>query len=287
MKALLSCISIASLAILMSCSKSSDDGGVNPVVTPVVTAPVDKNWAFETTPVFADEFDVNGAPDPAKWTYDIGGSGWGNNELQYYSNLLTNSSIDAGKLSITARKEPLNGKDYSSARLLSKNTGDFLYGRVEVKAKLPVGRGTWPAIWMLPTDFAYGNWPASGEIDIMEHVGYDPGNVHFSVHTSAYNWTNNTQKTAIRNIPTAMSDFHTYRVDWTPYAVRGYYDDVIVFTFTNDGKGSATWPFDKRFHLLLNVAVGGTWGGAQGVDDTIFPAAMVIDYVRVYKMIEQ
>ena len=121
----------------------------------------------------------------------------------------------------------------------------------------------------------------------MEHVGYDPGNVHFSVHTSAYNWTNNTQKTAIRNIPTAMSDFHTYRVDWTPYAVRGYYDDVIVFTFTNDGKGSATWPFDKRFHLLLNVAVGGTWGGAQGVDDTIFPAAMVIDYVRVYKMIEQ
>ena len=130
------------------------------MVTPVVTAPVDKNWAFETTPVFADEFDVNGAPDPAKWTYDIGGSGWGNNELQYYSNLLTNSSIDAGKLSITARKEPLNGKDYSSARLLSKNTGDFLYGRVEVKAKLPVGRGTWPAIWMLPTDFAYGNWPA-------------------------------------------------------------------------------------------------------------------------------
>ncbi len=139
---------------------------------------------------------------------------------------------------------------------------------------------------MLPTDWAYGAWPKSGEIDIMEHVGYDPNVVHFSVHSEAYNWTINTQKTSTKTIPTAITDFHKYRVDWTPYAIRGYYDDVLVFLFTNEGKGAGAWPFDKRFHVLLNLAVGGDWGGAQGIDDTIFPAAFVIDYVRLYKMIE-
>ena len=161
-----------------------------------------------------------------------------------------------------------------------------MYGRIEVRAKLPAGRGTWPAIWMLPTDWAYGDWPKSGEIDIMEHVGYDPNNVLFSVHTQAYNHSIGTQKSGGQHIPTAIGDFHKYRVDWTPYAVRGYFDDQLVFTFVNEGKGYASWPFDKRFHLLLNLAVGGNWGGAQGVDDTVFPASLVVDYVRVYKMIE-
>lgn len=268
--------------VLPGCKKSGDDGGTT--ITP--SAPVDKGWAFESTPLWAEEFDTPGAPDANNWTYDIGGGGWGNNELQYYTSNANNVSIANGMLTITARKESQGGMNYTSTRMISKNKGDFLYGRVVVRAKLPTGKGTWPAIWMLPTDWVYGNWPASGEIDIMEHVGYDPNNVHFSVHTQAYNHSIGTQKTSTKNIPTATSDFHNYRVDWTPYAVRGYYDDVQVFQFVNDGKGYTTWPFDKRFHLLLNIAVGGTWGGAQGVDETVFPASMVVDYIRLYKMIQ-
>ncbi|MDB5200818.1 MAG: glycoside hydrolase family 16 [Ferruginibacter sp.] len=279
------CCAILILGIF-SCSKKTDPAGGSVYVPPVFTPPVDKGWAFEATPVWSEEFNTNGAPDPANWYYDIGGSGWGNHELQYYSNDASNVAIDNGILSITARKQQSNGSNYTSARLVSKNKGDFLYGRAEIRAKLPAGRGTWPAIWMLPTDWVYGNWPASGEIDIMEHVGYDPNKVHFSAHTKSYNWTIGTERTAIQTIPTAITDFHKYRVDWTPYAVRGYYDDALIFTFVNDGKGFSSWPFDKRFHLLLNVAVGGDWGGAQGVDDTVFPATMQVDYVRVYKMIE-
>ncbi|WP_230679871.1 glycoside hydrolase family 16 protein [Pontibacter rufus] len=249
--------------------------------------PVDKNWTFETTPVWADEFDYTGVPNPAKWGYDIGGDGWGNNELEYYTDSEKNASVANGKLSITARKENINGREYSSARLVTKGKGDFLYGRFEVKAKLPTGKGTWPAIWMLPTDWAYGGWPKSGEIDIMEHVGYDQNNVHITVHTEAYNHGLNTQRGNSKVIPTASTEFHVYRVDWTPYAIKGYIDDQLVLTFVNEGKGSSVWPFDKKFHLLMNLAVGGDWGGAQGVDPSVFPQAMEVDYVRVYKMIEK
>jgi beta-glucanase (GH16 family) len=269
------------LLFACSCSKSNKGGGV---LTP--QPPADKNWQFETTAMWSDEFDYTGAPDPAKWGYDIGGSGWGNNELEYYTNSTNNANVTNGKLYITARQESFGGMNYTSARLVTKNKGDFLYGRIEVNAKLPAGRGTWPAVWMLPTDWVYGSWPKSGEVDIMEHVGYDPNNVLSSVHTQSYNHTIGTQKSGGLNIPTALTAFHKYRVDWTPYAVRCYYDDQLVFTFVNDGRGYATWPFDKRFHLLLNLAVGGNWGGAQGVDTTIFPATMEVDYVRVYKMIE-
>ncbi|MBS1741432.1 MAG: glycoside hydrolase family 16 protein [Bacteroidetes bacterium] len=282
-------ITLFSLMVyIAACSKKSDSSNQtnnNNNNNNNNSAPVDSNWTFEATPAFQEEFDYTGAPNPNRWNYDIGGSGWGNNELQYYTNSLANASADGNNLNITAIRENVAGMNYSSARLLSKDLGDFLYGRVEVRAKLPAGRGTWPAIWMLPTDQAYGAWPNSGEIDIMEHVGYDPNVVHFSIHTQNYNWTINTQKTVSKNIPTAISDFHKYRVDWTPYAVRAYYDDILVYVFVNDGRGSATWPFDKRFHVMLNLAVGGTWGGAQGVDDTIFPATLAIDYVRVYKMV--
>ena len=264
-----------------SCSKSKKGGGVISL-----DPPQDKNWQFETTPTWSDEFDYTGAPDASKWGYDIGGSGWGNNELEYYTNSTNNAKVENGKLSITARQENVGGMNYTSARLVTKNKGDFLYGRIEVSAKLPTGRGTWPAIWMLPTDWVYGGWPKSGEVDIMEHVGYDPNNVLSSIHTQSYNHTLGTQKSGGMNIPTAMTAFHKYRFDWTPYAVRVYYDDQLVFTFVNEGKGYPTWPFDKRFHLLLNLAIGGNWGGAQGIDTTIFPATMEVEYVRVYKMIE-
>ncbi|RYY36104.1 MAG: glycoside hydrolase family 16 protein [Sphingobacteriaceae bacterium] len=275
---------LALLAVtLASCAKKADEPKKR-YEPPIFT---DKNWEFETEPFWADEFDYTGLPNTSKWTYDTGGSGWGNNELQNYTNRVDNASVADGKLSIVAKIENLGGMKYTSARVVSRGKGDFLYGRFEIKAKLPSGKGSWPAIWMLPTDRAYGDWPKSGEIDIMEHVGYDPNVVHFSTHTEAYYFKINTQKTAKKNIPTATSEYHLYRVDWTPYAIRGYMDGVKMFEFVNQNKDYTTWPFDKKFHLLLNVAVGGDWGGAQGIDDTTFPNTMEIDYVRVYKMIEK
>ncbi|RDV13011.1 glycoside hydrolase family 16 protein [Pontibacter diazotrophicus] len=272
--------------LAISCGSKSEAPG--PIITaPKPQVPVDKNWSFETTPVWADEFNYTGEPDPAKWGYDIGGSGWGNNELQYYTDSRSNSNVADGTLKITARKENMQGKEYTSARLVSKDKGDFLYGRFEIKAKLPTGRGTWPALWMLPTDWAYGGWPKSGEIDIMEHVGYDQNRVHITVHTEAYNHGKNTQKGKSKIIETASTAFHLYRVDWTPYAIRGYIDDQPVFEFINEGKGFEEWPFDKKFHFLMNIAVGGNWGGAEGVDPAVYPQSMEVDYVRVYEMIEK
>lgn len=268
---------------MLSCSKKAEEKKT--IFVP--PKQVDKNWEFETSPVWADEFDYTGLPNTAKWDYDTGGSGWGNNELQNYTNRIDNASVADGKLSITAKIENLGGREYTSARVVSRGKGDFLYGRFEIKAKLPAGKGTWPAIWMLPTDRAYGDWPKSGEIDIMEHVGYDPNVIHFSTHTEAYYFKINTQKTATKRVATATTDYHVYRVDWTPYAIRGFIDGVKYFEFVNEGKGYTVWPFDKPFHLLLNVAVGGDWGGAQGIDQSAFPNTMEVDYVRVYKMIEK
>jgi beta-glucanase (GH16 family) len=266
--------------VLGSCSKKPDQAYV-----PVLQAPVDKNWSFETTPSWFDEFNYAGTPDTSKWTYDLGGSGWGNNELEYYTNSLNNASAGNGVLTITARKESIQGMKYSSSRMVSKGSGNLLYGRIEVKAKLPLGTGTWPAIWMLPNDYIYGNWPNSGEVDIVEMVGYDPNNIHFSVHNQTY--FGGTAKSSTYNIASASTDFHIYREDWTPYAIRGYYDDNLVFTYVNNGTGAAIWPYDQKFHLLLNIAVGGNWGGIKGVDDSAFPTAMQVDYVRFYKMINK
>lgn len=254
-----------------------------PIIIPT-QPPVDKNWTFESTPIWEDNFTVAGAPDPAKWGYDVGGSGWGNNELQFYTNT-GNARYENGNLVIEARKENNSGMQYTSARLTTKGKGDFLYGRIEVRAKLPKGRGTWPAIWMLSSDQEYGAWPACGEIDIMEAVGYDPNNIHSTIHTSAYNGMRNTQKTASKIIPDASDSFHIYRMDWTPYAIRSYIDGQKYFEFINEGTGFTVWPYDKKQFLILNLAIGGNWGGVQGVDNTIFPTSMQVDYVRVYKMI--
>jgi beta-glucanase (GH16 family) len=267
----------------ISCSGKKEDS--KPYVYVPPAAPVDKGWSFETTPAWADEFDYAGTPDTSKWTYDLGAGGWGNSELEDYTNTLSNVSVDTGVLTITARKESVGGAAYTSARMVSKGGGSTLYGRIEVRAKLPSGRGTWPAIWMLPNDYKYGAWPASGEVDIMEMVGYDPNNVHFSAHNSLYFAGN--AKTSTFNIPTASSAYHLYREDWTPYAIRGYYDDNLVFTYINNGSGASAWPYDQKFHLLMNIAVGGSWGGLQGVDDTAFPTTMQVDYVRFYNMIDK
>lgn len=251
---------------------------INP---PIINA---QNECYEL--VWSDEFDYTGKPNSDKWGYDVGGGGWGNGEEQYYTDRLENSFVENGILTIVAKKEEYGGNSYTSARLITKNKGDWKYGKVEVMAKIPPGRGTWSAIWMLPTDWEYGGWPDSGEIDIMEHVGYDPNRIHGTVHTEAYNHSTNTQKGASKIISTSQTEFHLYAIEWFEDRIDFLIDDVKFFTFDNENNTSTEWPFDKRFHLLLNIAVGGSWGGVQGIDNTIFPTSMEIDYVRVYQYYE-
>lgn len=237
------------------------------------------------TQVWSDEFDGNGLPDASKWSYDVGGGGYGNAELQYYTDArLENASVSNGVLSITARKEAFGGNQYTSARMVTRGKGDWLYGKVEVRAKLPKGRGMWPAIWMLPTDWEYGDWPSSGELDIMENVGYDSTVINCNIHTQAYNHTIGTNKGDKLALEDPWYTWHVYSVRWYPDSVSYWVDDRHVFSFANEHKDYKTWPYDKRFHLILNVAVGGSWGGAQGVDDSRFPQTMQVDYVRVYSL---
>lgn len=240
------------------------------------------NWKL----VWDEEFDYTGLPDSTKWSYDTAGNawGWGNHEAQYYTVARPeNARVEGGVLKITALKEAMGGKEYTSARLLTKGKGDWLYGRFEIRAKLPTGRGAWPAIWMLPTDWEYGGWPASGEIDIMENVGFDPDTIVASAHTQSYYHSIGTQKNARFACPDSYTDFHVYTLEWEPDEYRMYLDDTLQFTFKNEGRGYEVWPFDKRFHLLLNLAIGGDWGGIQGIDDSLFPLVYEVDYVRVYQ----
>jgi beta-glucanase (GH16 family) len=234
--------------------------------------------------VWSDEFDYNGLPINTKWSYDIGGGGWGNSEAQYYTDSRSeNAEVKNGYLYINAIKEDFGGKKYTSARLVSRSKGDWQYGRFEISAKLPEGRGMWPAIWMLPTDWTYGGWPDSGEIDIMENLGYIPYFIAGTIQTQTYNFNLNTHKQAVLPILDCYKVFHVYKLEWDPQEIRISVDSQLYNTFRNEGAGFQVWPFDKRFYLILNVAVGGTFGGAQGIDNSIFPCSMVIDYVRIYQ----
>lgn len=239
--------------------------------------------------VWSDEFNYTGLPDSAKWGYDLGDGcpnicGWGNNELQYYhAGRLKNARVENGHLVIEAHRENAGTKEYSSARVVSRQKGDWTYGRVAVRAKLPKGRGTWPAIWMLPTDWAYGNWPASGEIDIMEFVGYMPDSVFGSLHTKRFNHGIGTQVTKGLYSNTLSSDFHEYAIEWDAEKINFFFDGKKYLTFQNRHEGPEAWPFDRRFHVILNIAVGGNWGGKMGVDTAIWPQKMLVDYVRVYQ----
>lgn len=233
--------------------------------------------------VWADEFDYTGLPDTTKWSYDVGGHGWGNNELQYYTDRRwDNAHVENGHLIIEARKENYHNSQYTSARLVTKGKGDWKYGRIEVRARIPKGRGTWPAIWMLASTTPL-KWPDDGEIDIMEHVGFDQGRVHGSVHTKKYNHVIGTQKTATTMAPDCSEKFHVYSVTWNANNVRVAVDSTTFFTFSNEHSGYAAWPFDNPMHLLLNIAVGGNWGAQKGIDSTIYPVRMEVDYVRVYQ----
>ncbi len=168
--------------------------------------------------------------------------------------------------------------------MVTKNKANFIYGRFEIKAKLPTGVGLWPAIWMMPVKETYGGWPASGEIDIMEQVGYQPDSIHISTHTKELNWQKGNGITKVINVNTATTDFHIYRIDWTPASVLGFIDGKQVFEHLNNGKGAGFYPFDQPFFIILNVAIGGDWGGKKGVDNSIFPKTMDVDYVRVYEL---
>jgi len=233
--------------------------------------------------VWSDEFNGKGLPDSAKWSYDVGGDGWGNNELQYYTrNRTKNARMENGSLIIEAHREDIEGKNFSSARLVSRGKGDWKYGKIEVRAKIPSGRGTWPAIWMLASTSPL-NWPDDGEIDIMEHVGWNPHYVHASIHCKKYYHVIGTQRTDTVIINDVFEKFHVYGVEWDAEKLQVSVDGIIYFTFRNEKSGYAAWPFDNKFHLLLNIAVGGNWGGAKGVDNTIWPRRMLIDYVRVYQ----
>jgi len=240
--------------------------------------------------IWSDEFDVDGLPDETKWSYDLGNGcpnlcGWGNNELQFYTHAnLRNSRIENGHLIIEAHNEDKEDMRYTSARLVTKHKGDWKYGRIEVKAKLPTGKGTWPAIWMLPTDMGfYGGWPACGEIDIMEHVGYSPDSLFGTIHTKAYNHMLGTHKGGSLKDKTLESDFHLYALDWNEEGMTWYMDNKKYFEFKNENASYEEWPFDQKFHLIMNIAVGGNWGGKHGVNEDIWPQQMVVDYVRVFQ----
>ncbi len=244
--------------------------------------------------VWSDEFETKGLPDKNKWSYDVGngcklpcGCGWGNAELQSYTKEdKDNAYIENGVLTIKAIKEQIGTNQFSSARLVSKLKGDWIYGKIDIRAKLPSGTGTWPAIWMLPTDSPYGGWPNSGEIDIMEHVGYNQDTIFGTVHTEKYNGMIGTQVGGQMFNSSSEDTFHTYSIKWAEDKIEWFIDDKKYFEYLNERNGSQAWPFDQAFHLILNVAVGGHWGGAKGVDQNIFPQAMEVDYVRVYQQVK-
>ena len=251
--------------------------------------------------VWSDEFDGD-ALDDTKWSPNIWAPRKVNDEDQAYTGREKNIRVERGMLVIEAHKEAYEGAEYTSGRLHSEGKGDFLYGRFEVRAKLPRGQGTWAAIWMLPSDpYRYSTtcepgedwqgsqtcdaWPNSGEIDIMEHVGYQMGHVHGTVHNEAYYWMKWEQRKGRILLDDIDEAFHVYALEWSPERIEIFVDDVHYFTYVNEGTGWNAWPYDHPYNLILNVAVGGAWGRAGGpIDDTIFPQQMLVDYARVYQL---
>ncbi|MEJ8818371.1 family 16 glycosylhydrolase [Lacibacter sp. H407] len=237
------------------------------------TKSIEVTVIVSTSLVWSDEFNTNGAPDPAKWGYDLGAGGWGNNELQYYTSRPENVIVQNGVLKINLIKENFSGSPYTSTRMLSRGKFSFKYGTVEVRAKLPAGGGTWPAIWMLGNNISTAGWPACGEIDIMEHKGNDLNRIYGTLHYPGRSGGNADGNTKV--ISNASTEFHIYKLEWTAASIKIYVDGQIIHTVAN----SAAIPFNHEFFLILNVAMGGTFGGA--VDPAVTNATMEVDYVRV------
>lgn len=231
--------------------------------------------------LWSDEFNYTGSPDSSKWNYNIGrgDNGWGNGEAQYYTSRSQNVKVENGNLTITAKKENYEGAEYTSTRLLTQGKFDFTYGKVEVRAKLPIGGGTWPAIWMLGSNINTVGWPACGEVDIMEHVGNNQGTVQSAMHTpSSYGGTINHGSQYLEDVST---EFHVYAVEWTSEKMIFSVDDVVHYTYNPSTKDSNTWPFDADQFIILNIAMGGGFGGE--IDPNFVSSTMEIDYVRVYQ----
>ena len=241
--------------------------------------------------VWHDEFGGT-ALDPKKWEYDTSRNkeGWFNGEKQYYSAGGHNLSVSNGHLTIEARHEKLDpnsfpdwgGQEYTSARIFSKGAG-WTYGFYEIRAKLPCARGTWPAIWMLPAHMV--KWPDDGEIDIMEQVGSEPNLIYSSLHTKLFNFTIKTQRSAQKLVPTSCSAFHVYQLDWKPHSITiGVDGKGILRTLDNVPGGKGAWPYFEPFKMILNLAIGGDWAAAKGIDDAAMPQRMEVDYVRVWQV---
>lgn len=255
------------------------------------------NWEL----VWSDEFDGD-VLDMSRWSYNIWPARKVNDEDQAYTDRDKNTRIEDGMLVIEAHKEEYEGAEYTSGRIHTEGKGDFLYGRFEIRARLPRGQGTWPAIWMLPSDpYKYSTaceegedwqgsetcdaWPNSGEIDVMEHVGYQMGHVHGTVHNEAYYWVKWEQRKGRVLLDSVDENFYVYALEWSPERIDMFVDDVHYFTYVNEGTGWQSWPYDHPYNLILNVAVGGAWGRAGGpIDESVFPQRMLVDYVRVYEL---
>ncbi len=227
--------------------------------------------------VWSDEFNTDGSPDSSKWGYDIGtgGNGWGNNEAEYYTNRADNSIVTNGMLKITVKQEAYSGSAYTSARLLSKDKYAFTYGKVEFRAKLPAGRGTWPALWMLGSDIGTTGWPGCGEIDIMEHLGRDLNNIYSTFHYPGH--SGGSANGATKMIQNATTDFHIYTLEWSASLIKMSVDGQQIHSLVNNN----SVPFNHDFFLIMNVAIGGNFGG--DIDPAFSSASMEVDYVRVYK----
>ncbi len=258
--------------------------------TAVSLAAAEPPWKL----VWSDEFDRPGHPDPARWGYEVGFVR--NHEAQYYTrDRLENVRLENGHLVIEARREryPIaaaaDGRrraDYTSGSVVTRGLAEWRYGRIEVRARLPRGRGIWPAIWLLGSNIGTVGWPACGEIDVMEYVGWMPDTIHGNIHASA-RYAGHVDPVAagmkaMLHVPDS-DQFHVYAVEWDHEHIRISCDGRVYLTYANPHTGLAAWPFDQPFYLLMNVAVGGSWGGEHGIDNRIFPQRMEIDYVRVYQ----
>jgi beta-glucanase (GH16 family) len=235
--------------------------------------------------VWGDEFNTPGLPDSTKWGYEVGKIR--NAELQYYtSKRMENARIEDTVLVIEARKEKFSGADYTSASIISRGIGDWKYGKIEISAKVPTGKGTWPALWMMPTNSEYGGWPRSGEIDIMEYIGVEPQKLHYTCHFEGTDGTGHQSSgTGSTFISNPYNQFIKYTMIWTPDKIEWYANDRKFHEYRKQPTFDyRRWPFDKEFYLILNLAYGGVWGGYAGVDDTKLPHKFLIDYVRVYQL---
>jgi len=273
------------LACCLGCGGSADRLAIPTAPPP----PSPAGWTL----VWSDEFSGpdGSAPDPSKWTYDTGGKGWGNTELECYTNRLQNAQINRGNLVITAQQEnaPFVCSDgstnsYTSARLKTQGLFSQAYGRFEARIKVSAGQGMWPAFWMLGKDITTAGWPTCGEIDIMENIGKEPGTVHGSLHGPSTT-TRTSDATSIFTLPAGQAfadDFHLFAVEWERGVVRFYVDSNLYATFTeSQWPAGGTWVFDHPFFIILNVAVGGNWPGSPD-SSTVFPRHLLVDYVRVY-----